>query len=82
MGFEDLKSVVPASSEARLGRLQVDHLPDVLDVRRLTIQVLQVVGMLPHVHAKERGVAHNNRLLVRKGYDTKLSSDSFLNKPL
>lgn len=82
VGFEDLEGVVAAAAKSRLGRLPVDHLPDVLHVRRLAVEVLQVVGVLPHVHAEERGVAHHDGLLVGQRHDSQLSGVGFLYKPL
>lgn len=82
VGLESLESVVSASGVTSLGGLPVDHLPDVVDVRGLAVEVLEIVGMLPHVYAEERGVAHDDSFLVGQGDDSELSGDGFLDEPL
>lgn len=39
-GFEDFEHIIASAVEPSLGRLPVDDLPDVFNVRRLAIQVL------------------------------------------
>lgn len=43
-GLEVRKSVLTATLESLLSRLPVDHLPDILNVRSLSVQVLQEEG--------------------------------------
>lgn len=82
MCFKHLEGIVSAASITRLSRLPVDHLPDVIDVRRLAVEILQVIGMLPHVDAEEGSVTHHDGLLVCQRHDAQLSGDGLLYEPL
>ena len=56
--------------EALFDLRPVDHVPPGSDVIRPTILVLEIVGMLPHVAAENRGLAaHERGVLVGRALD-------------
>ena len=88
--FENLECILGTAKESFLCSLPVDDLPDVLDIRSLSVEVLQtevlevwpekfrnhtvtsnayleVVGMLPHINAKDGHLAANDGILVFGG---------------
>jgi hypothetical protein len=96
--LQDLECICSAAIEACLSRLPVDYVPNVLDIRRLSVEVLhneskytclaiallhtmqvegfhqgktylQIIGMLPHVDAKDGDLAADDRVLVLGGHD-------------
>src|SRR5690606_1785433 len=63
---------------AALDLVPVDHVVERGDVVRAAVLVLQVVGMLPHVQAQDRGVAradalHERVVLVGAALDQELA---------
>lgn len=62
--LEHSKSIVLAAIKPLLGSLPVNHRPDILHIRRLAVQVLQVVSVLPHINTDDRHRAIDNRVLV------------------
>lgn len=50
--------------EALLSRLPVDDIPDGLEVLRLTILVVEIVGVLPSIHTQNWAELAHDRILV------------------
>src|SRR2546428_618359 len=62
-------------SEARRHRVPVDRVPPGVQVVGPTVLVLQVVGVLPDVHAEDRDLAfHEGAILVRRAHDLQLAA--------
>jgi hypothetical protein len=79
--LENLKGILPGAGIPHFGSFPVDHLPDVFDVRGLAVEVLQVIGVLPHVDAKDQRVADDDGLLVGQRDDVKLACPRFSHQP-
>ncbi len=69
MSLENLERILAAFDIPRLSCLPVEDLPDVVDVRSLAVEVLEIIRMLPHIHADDGGIPYNDSFLVSERRD-------------
>src|SRR3954470_22387845 len=63
--IQSLSSTLPAKPLGNLG--PVDRVPPGLKVLRPQVLILQVVGVLPHIHTQQRRLAlHQRAILIRR----------------
>src|ERR1700682_3847462 len=71
----------PAELVILRDRVPVHHVPPRFDVIGPPVLVIEIIGMLPNIHAKQRRVAvHKRAVLVRRGNSSQLST-LVLDKP-
>lgn len=69
------------SLEPLLCRLPINHVPDRLEVLGLPVLILQVIRMLPRIHAQQRHQPAHNRVLVRPRNNAHLPARRILDQP-
>src|SRR3954467_8218038 len=77
----ETKALLRRGEVVLFGLRPIDHIPDGLQVIGAAVLVVEIVGVLPHVHAEDwrafdagDGLAHDWAVLIRRGADLQLAT--------